>query len=522
MTLFVGRRIVCAAIAVLFVVGAVPASAQNGQPPAGQTPTLADLAERLLPAVVNISAQIGPPAQTGPRERPQAQPQQPQQPDARRRIPGMPQLPPGSPLEEFFREFFDRERPDQQRRGASMGSGFVVDPSGYIVTNNHVVQDANEIRVSFSDNTTLTARLIGRDRCADLALLKVEAPRPLPHVTFGNSEQARIGDWVVAIGNPFGLGGTVTQGIISAIARNIPIERMEGGGQGCPSTYIDFMQTDAAINRGNSGGPLFSLRGEVIGINTAIFTPTGANAGIAFAIPSARAERVIQQLREHGRVRRGWLGVRIQTVTDDIAESIGLDRPRGALIAGVVERGPAENARLQRGDVILRFNGREVPDMQRLPIIVGETEVDREVPVVILRDRREVTVPVKVGELPDNAEQVAAAPRNDPRQDRRQQETAVLGMALAPLTPELRQRYQINERTRGVVVTRVDDNSSAAQRGVREGDVIVEIAQQPVGTPAQITQRVEQEREQGRRSVLVTIERQGEQRFLGLQLPPRG
>jgi serine protease Do len=510
MTAIVGRRLLCAAVAVLLL-GVAPVAAQNNQPLAGQSPTLADLAERLLPAVVNISAQIGP-----SRDRPPAQ-----QPDARRRIPGMPQLPPGSPLEEFFREFFDRERPDQQRRGASMGSGFVIDPTGYIVTNNHVVQDANEIRVSFSDNTTLTARLIGRDRCADLALLKVDAPRPLPHVTFGNSEQTRIGDWVVAIGNPFGLGGTVTQGIISAIARNIPIERLEGGGQGCPSTYIDFMQTDAAINRGNSGGPLFSLRGEVVGINTAIFTPTGANAGIAFAIPSARAERVIQQLREHGRVRRGWLGVRIQTVTDDIAESVGLDRPRGALIAGVVERGPAERARLQRGDVVLRFDGREVADMGRLPIIVGETEVDREVPVVVWRERREVTLPVKVGELPDNVEQQAAVQRNDVRQDRRP-DTAVLGMNLAPLTPELRQRYQISERTRGVVVTRVDDNSAAAQRGIREGDVIVEISQQPVGTPAQISQRVEQEREQGRRSVLVTIERQGEQRFLGLQLPPRG
>lgn len=497
--------------------GAVPAQTVTPTRPGANTAapaTFADLAERLLPAVVNISTTMTVRPERG------APPGQPGQQGPQRRGPEVPQFPPGSPFEEFFRDFFDRapgqqgQAPRQQapQRQQSLGSGFIVDPAGYVVTNNHVIADADEIRVILQDNTQLIARVVGRDTRTDLALLRVEHNRPLPAVSFGNSDQARVGDWVIAIGNPFGLGGTVTQGIISGRARDINA-----------GPYDDFLQTDASINRGNSGGPMFNLAGEVIGINTAIISPTGSSVGIGFAIPSTMARTVIDSLRTHGRVRRGWLGVQIQSVTEEIAESLRLDRPRGALIARVNENGPADQARIRGGDVVLRFDGREITDMRRLPRVVAETAVDREVPVVVWRGEREITLSVRVGELPE--EQVAAAPV--PQQPARPPSPTgtveTLGMTLAAITPELRQRFELGERARGVVVTQVAEGSSAAQRGVRAGDVIVEIAQEEAQNPQQVLARVNQERQQqGRRSILVMIERQGEQRFIGLTLEPRG
>ncbi|HJS32758.1 MAG TPA: Do family serine endopeptidase, partial [Alphaproteobacteria bacterium] len=322
----------------------------RGNPPAQG---FADLAERLLPAVVNIST-----TQTVRQDRNQQQgPQQGPQGE-RRRGPEVPQFPPGSPFEEFFREFFDRQgRPDAPpRRTQSLGSGFVIDSTGYVVTNNHVIAEADEIKVILHDDTQLAAKVIGRDPKTDLAVLKVEPSKPLTAVKFGNSDQTRVGDWVVAIGNPFGLGGTVTAGIVSARARDINA-----------GPYDDFIQTDASINRGNSGGPMFNLAGEIIGINTAIYSPSGGSVGIGFAIPANLAKPVIDQLRVSGKVRRGWLGVQIQSVTDEIAESLGLNKARGALVARVTENSPAAKGKIESGDVILKFDGKDVTEMRRLP-----------------------------------------------------------------------------------------------------------------------------------------------------------
>lgn len=471
--------------------------------------TFADLAERLLPAVVNIqttTVQTAQPPGRGPQQAPQ------------QRRPDAPQFPPGSPFEDFFREFFDRQNPQgqgpqaPQRRGQSLGSGFVIDPAGFIVTNNHVIDGAEEIRVVFHDNQTLTAKLVGRDQRTDLAVLKVESPRPLAAVRFGDSDRARVGDWVVAIGNPFGLGGTVTQGIVSARQRDINA-----------GPYDDFIQTDASINRGNSGGPLFNLAGEVIGVNTAIFSPTGGSVGIGFSIPSAIARNVVDQLRTHGRVRRGWLGVNIQSVTDELAESVGLDKARGAMVSGVPENGPAARAQIRRGDVIVKFDGKDVPDMRRLPRLVAETPVDKTVKVEVWRQNRIVTLDVRLGELEDEPQQ--ASNQQGGRQpgapaQQGQAPAPILGMTLAQLTPELRARFNIEERVRGVVVTGVADGSVAAERGIRPGDVIVEIAQAEVGTPAQAQERIRAQRDAGRSSVLMMVERGGAQRAVALPVSP--
>ncbi|MGQ0665309.1 MAG: DegQ family serine endoprotease [Pseudomonadota bacterium] len=484
--------------------GSAAAQIRATAPAAG----FADLAERLLPSVVNISTtqmirtQPGQPGERG--EAPRGE---------RRRGPDVPQFPPGSPFEEFFREFFDRQgRPDAPaRRTQSLGSGFIVDSAGYVVTNNHVIADADEIKVNLHDNTQLAAKVIGRDPKTDLALLKVESPRPLNPIKWGDSDVTRVGDWVVAIGNPFGLGGTVTAGIVSARARDINA-----------GPYDDFLQTDASINRGNSGGPMFNLAGEVIGVNTAIYSPSGGSVGIGFAVPASLAKPVIDQLRKFGKAKRGWLGVNIQTVTDEIAESLGLDKARGALVARVTEKGPAEAGKIQAGDVVLRFDGREIGDMRRLPRIVAETPIDKQVKVVIWRKGKEITLDIKLGEL-EESEQVAAVPRGGkPNNEKPPAAIEALGMSLTQLTPELRERYEVPERTKGVLITKVEDGSTAAERGLRAGDVIVEVAQEEVTAPTQVVTKVKEARTAGRRSVLVMVERQGEQRFIGLPVEPRG
>ena len=504
--LVVRRGLLAAAVAAVIVgPSAAPelALAQGrGNPPAQG---FADLAERLLPAVVNIST-----TQTVRQDRNQQQgPQQGPQGE-RRRGPEVPQFPPGSPFEEFFREFFDRQgRPDAPpRRTQSLGSGFVIDSTGYVVTNNHVIAEADEIKVILHDDTQLAAKVIGRDPKTDLAVLKVEPSKPLTAVKFGNSDQTRVGDWVVAIGNPFGLGGTVTAGIVSARARDINA-----------GPYDDFIQTDASINRGNSGGPMFNLAGEIIGINTAIYSPSGGSVGIGFAIPANLAKPVIDQLRVSGKVRRGWLGVQIQSVTDEIAESLGLNKARGALVARVTENSPAAKGKIESGDVILKFDGKDVTEMRRLPRYVAETPVDRTVKVEVHRKGKSVMLDVTIGEL-DESEQVAAAPRGGQRGQTNTGPTVdALGMSLSAITPELRERYEVAEKTKGVLITKVSEGTPAAERGLRPGDVIVEIDQEEVTSPAQVAQKVKDARTAGKKkSILVMIERQGEQRFVGLSL----
>ncbi len=475
-------------------------------PPPGAPSSFAPLVQRLLPAVVNIQTTQGP-----------------GQARAGRDAPEVPQAPPGSPFEEFFRDFLERNRPpgqgqpgrpqQPQRRAQSLGSGFIIDPSGIVVTNNHVIEGADEINVVLQDNTTLRAELLGADPRTDLAVLRVTPAAPLPSVPFGDSDTAAVGDWVVAIGNPFGLGGSVTAGIVSARGRDIR--------QGL---YDDFIQTDAAINRGNSGGPLFNLAGEVVGVNTAIYSPTGGSIGIGFSIPSNLARNIVAQLRDGGRVRRGWLGVNIQQVTDELAESFGLrNGARGALVARAQDGGPAAAGGIRAGDVILRFNGQEVREMRNLPRIVADTPVGREVPVVVWRDGREQTVNITVAELPSDQQQAAVNPQQQ-RPEQQQQELAGLGLRVAPITPETRERFSLRAESRGVVITEVAPGSAAAERELRPGDVIVEVQQERVTTPQEVTERLERLRRQNRATALLLIEGPQGQRWVPLRLnaPQRG
>lgn len=458
--------------------------------PAGAPSTFADLAERLSPAVVNISTtQVNAPAL-----REGARP---------------PLGPQGSPFEEFLERFreFEGEGRRRPRRSTSLGSGFIIDPSGLVVTNNHVIENADEIRVILGDDTTYEATVLGRDAKTDLALLRVNADRSLPSVNFGDSEDIRVGDWVLAIGNPFGLGGTVTTGIISARGRNINA-----------GPYDDFLQTDAAINRGNSGGPMFNTDGEVIGVNTAIFSPTGASVGIGFAIPSNIAEHVIDQLREFGRTRRGWLGVRIQEVTPDLAEGLGLDRPRGALVADVTPSGPAAGTGIARGDVVIEFNGQDVSEMRELPRIVAETLIGIDVPVVVWRDGRALTFTVRVGDLEGAEDDGLLASNTDPGAEAPVSDVTVLGMRLAMITPSAREEYQLPADITGVLVLEVEGDSNAAERGVRPGDVIREINRDVVDGPDAVVGIVQSARRSGNRTVLALVETEGDSRFVALSI----
>lgn len=446
--------------------------------------SFADLAEKLLPSVVNIST-----TQTiEGRERPT-----------------MPQVPPGSPFEDFFKEFFDRNGPQQRsRRATSLGSGFVITKGGYVVTNNHVIADADEITVILQDDTRLPAELVGRDPKTDLAVLKVTPEKDLPAVGFGDSSAARVGDWVVAIGNPFGLGGTVTAGIISARGRDIN-----------SGPYDDYIQTDASINRGNSGGPMFDLKGEVIGINTAIFSPTGGSVGIGFAIPTSTAKPVIDQLIKNGSVKRGWLGVHIQGVTDEIAETLGLEEAAGALVASVIENSPAETAKIQPGDVILTFDGKTVEEMRSLPRIVAETEVGKDTKVSVWRDGRIKTLRVAVGEL-DDKQQVASSGGKSKDDDR---DIKDLGLTLSAITDKIRSRFKLAKDSKGLVVTKVDANGPAAEKSIRPGDVIVEVSQEEVSTTADVINKVREVRKAGRKTVLLLLEGESGMRFVVVRLP---
>ena len=483
-------RALALALALLATGGAPPAEVR-AQPPA-PVEGLADLGERVEPAVVNISTSRDRPSGQGEGEFP------------------FPQLPPGSPFEDFFREFFERGQRERERqpeppRSFSLGSGFIVDATGFVVTNNHVIGDADAVKVVMRDETEYDAEIIGRDTKTDLALLKIQRDAPFPFVVFGDSDRVRVGDWVIAIGNPFGLGSSVSAGIISARGRDIRA-----------GPYDDFLQVDAPINRGNSGGPSFSLDGEVIGVNTAIFSPSGGNVGIGFAIPANLAKPVVESLKASGRVARGWLGVRIQTVTDEIAESLGLETTHGALIASITPGGPAEQSAMEPGDVVLRFDGKQVDRMRSLPRIVAETPIGKEVDVVVWRRGNEQAIKVTVGELPEEAElaQLGA-----------EAEGAVpstasidsLGLTVANLDDETRTQFELRADVDGVVIVEVADGGAASQQDLRPGDVIVEIDQTEVHSPPEVLAKVREAEGNSRKSVLFLIDRRGDPVFVAVR-----
>jgi serine protease Do len=376
------------------------------------------------------------------------------------------------------------------------------------VTNNHVIADADEVNVILNDGTTLKAEVIGRDQKTDLALLKVTPTKPLKAVKFGDSDKLRLGEWVIAIGNPFSLGGTVTAGIVSARNRDI---------QSGP--YDNYIQTDAAINRGNSGGPLFNLNGEVIGVNTAIISPSGGSIGIGFAVPSKTVVPVVDQLREFKEVRRGWLGVRIQQVSDEIAESLSIKPARGALIAGIDEKGPAKPAGIEPGDVVVKFDGKDIKEMRDLPKIVADTPVGKDVEVIIIRKGKEEKKTVKLGRLEDEKKQAALDPKKDAAPDAKPVVKKALGLDLANLTDDLRKKHNIKEKVKGVLITGVDPNSPASEKRLAPGMVIAEVQQQPVTNAAELQQRIEKLKKDGKKAaVLLVVTPDGDPSFVALSL----
>jgi serine protease Do len=490
------RRLVLSAVALLLTL--LPAGAQPRNGPTSVAP----LAEKLIDAVVNIST-----SQTmkGPEGVP------------------MPRVPKGAPFEEFFEDYFNRKgsRSPAEHKVSSLGSGFVVDgKEGIVVTNNHVIDGADEIIVNFHDGSKLKVdKVLGKDAKTDLAVLKVAPKHPLPSVAFGSSAKIRVGDWVMAIGNPFGLGGSVTIGIISAKQRDIN-----------SGLYDDYLQTDAAINKGNSGGPLFNMDGEVIGVNTAIISPTGGSIGIGFAVPSDTAMVVIDQLRQYGEARRGWLGVKIQTLTEDIAEAQGVKENTGALVASVTPGSPAANAGILDGDVILKFDGKEVTTMRGLPRLVALTPIGKDVDVEVLRKGQHLTLRVAVGRLAEEGSTKTSAKegkepgREPPKGKGRAKDKegkltgpALIGLVLAPLTDELRTKHNIASAVNGLIVLEVDPSSPIADKGVKVGDVIVEVAQEAVTSVDDITRGVDKVRKAGRRAVLLRVEDgNGDTRFVAV------
>ncbi|HCS23184.1 MAG TPA: DegQ family serine endoprotease [Alphaproteobacteria bacterium] len=467
-----------------------PAAAQSAAPPSFE-----DLAERLLPAVVNIST-TSKVVQTAPQ---------------------LPQFPPGSPFENFFKDFYEqyRDRLPQQMpdKVSALGSGFIIDAQkGYVVTNNHVIKDADEIRVILHDDTSLDATLVGVDEKTDLAVLQVKTEgRQLTAVSWGDSDKAKVGSWVLAIGNPFGLGGTVTAGIVSARQRDINA-----------GPYDDFIQTDASINRGNSGGPMFNMDGNVVGVNTAIFSPTGGSVGIGFSVPSNLARNVVEQLVKYGQTRRGWLGVRIQDVTPEIAEGFGLKgKARGALVSSLTEGSPAGKAGIREGDIILTFDGQDIDAMRKLPRIVAETEVGKKVPVTIWREGAETTLTVELGQMESTekaADEKAQTGTPAPAAISAAKDIPEIGLSVAPISDTLRQLHGIPDTATGVVVTQVTKDSGAAERGVAVGDVIVEIDQQDSASPENVAQKVAEAKKAGRTSVLMFVARKEDRRFIALRL----
>ena len=453
-------------------------------PPPGAPATFADVIDAVKPAVVNISVT------STMAHHPFAGP-----------TPGNP-LPPDVPFEEFLRRFFERQSFQKSQGGApairGMGSGFIVDEGGYVVTNHHVIERAEKIQVILNDGERYDAELVGSDPKTDLAVLKIEADEPLPFARFGDSDSTRIGDWVIAIGNPFGLGGTATTGIVSARGRDI---------QSGP--FDDFLQVDAPINQGNSGGPLFDLSGRVIGVNTAIYSPNGGNVGIGFAIPAKQATPIIEQLKTSGRVERAWLGVQIQAVTDEIAEGLGLDESRGALVASVVAGSPAEKAGLRAGDVILGFNGEDIENIKDLTRKVAEASPKDESTIEVWRSGDRETLDVDLGRSPEDTAVVA---RDGAHPDA--SSAASLGLAFAELAPHTRQRYGVDERVKGALIIAVKPGSPAAKMGLRKGDVVTMVGQSEVSDPADAVEEIKKASEDDRTSVLLQVARGNARQFV--------
>jgi len=479
-------RHLAAACAVMFgIVGTAlsPASAAVSGPPTG---SIADLADQLLGSVVNIST-----SQTVTSSR-SAQ---------------TPDTPDGGPFQQFFDDFFNRQQKPtpSPRRVQSLGSGFIVDPNGIVVTNNHVIENADEITVIMNDGTRLLATVIGIDTQTDIAVLQVKPSKPLPAVKFGDSDKLRIGDWLVAVGNPFGLGETLTVGVLSARNRDIN-----------SGPYDDFLQTDAAINRGNSGGPLFNMDGEVIGIDTAIISPSGGSIGIGFAIPSTVAVHVVQDLRDFGTVHRGWLGVKIQEVTEEIADGLHLPRARGALVSGVTDGSPAATVGLKAGDVVISFAGRPINEMRQLPRVVADSPVGQDLEIRVIRNGSETPINVKLAPLADHSEVIATAP---PKPAPEPNKPASLGLTLADLSAALRTQYNVQQSVNGVVVTAVTPGSPAQEKGILPGEVIVEVDQAAVASPADVDKKVLDLRSQKRRTALFLVaNKAGDMRFVAVRL----
>ncbi|MBF0381361.1 MAG: DegQ family serine endoprotease [Magnetococcales bacterium] len=445
---------------------------------AASLPDLVPLVKRLKPVVVNISTKQKIPAKHGKGED---------------MLDGLK----NSPFEKFFRQFLEN-MPKENFSSRSLGSGVLIDAKGYIVTNDHVVADANEIMVRLFDEREFSAKVVGRDKKTDLALIQIDAEEDLPIAKFGDSDKAEVGSWVVAIGNPFGLEATVTAGIISATGRMI------GNGP-----YDNFLQTDAAINPGNSGGPLFNLDGEVVGINTAIMSRTGGSMGIGFAIPINMAKSVIQQLKESGRVTRGWLGVRIQTVTPQLAKALGMKRKYGALVASVEPDSPAEKSGVLAGDVIIRFDGRDVRRMKELPAVVAKIPVGRSVPMEVFRNGKRKTIMVVVAELKDPAKKIESKKTRD--------KVATLGMTVQPLTPSLIDQLNVPDTSSGVVVSEVNKEGIAYEAGIRPGDVIVQIDRKPMLNLDDF-EKATTDRDPGS-SLLLYLLRRGDPHFMAIQIP---
>ncbi|MHA1164753.1 MAG: Do family serine endopeptidase [Alphaproteobacteria bacterium] len=470
----------------LFFIMAAPAWSQYQGPK-----SVADLAEKLQGAVVNISTSQTVKGTQG--------------------IP-LPRVPKGSPFEDFFEDFFNRQQqPNRPRRVNSLGSGFIIDPSGLIITNNHVIDKADEIFIILSDDTKLKVEeVVGTDSKTDLALLRVKPEKPLPALEFGDSNKMRVGDWVMAIGNPFGLGGSVTLGIISAKKRDIN-----------SGPYDEFIQTDAAINRGNSGGPLFNMEGKVIGVTTAIISPSGGSIGIGFAVPAKTAVHVIDQLRKYGETRRGWLGVRIQTVTDAIAESMGMDKPTGALVATVTPDSPAAEAGLEVGDVVLSFDGTAIESMRSLPRLVARTAIGRTIDVVILRNDLKQTVKITIGRLPEKQEKKGKDEDGEKKKKtgKEPEKTSLLGLTIVEMSGELRAKYKIRDEVEGVVIIDVDPDSDAATKNIAAGNVIVEVKGVKVKAPDEVKTQIEAAKKSKRNSVLLLIsDAKGELRFIAVSV----
>ena len=454
-------------------------------------PSLAPLVDHVLPAVVNISVQLST----------EAEAQSDQSADE-----GSDQ--PATPFDQFLRKFFENNGMQPLKREVmALGSGFIIDPSGYVVTNNHVVGHAQKVTVILQDNSRHPAKIIGRDEKTDLALLKIDSNKKLPYVSWGDSDQSKVGDWVVAVGNPFGLGGSVTAGIISALGRNIN----EG-------PYDDFIQIDAPINRGNSGGPTFNLSGEVIGINTAIYSPSGGSVGIGFAVPSNTAKSVVAQLKETGHVTRGWLGVAIQSITPAIAKSLGMnpDEPTGALVATVTANSPAAKAGLKPGDVILTANGQPVKSVHDLPRLVASMPPGQKLELSVRRGGKDMNLAATTAEMPQE-QQAANAQSSAPEKGAAPSATS-LGLQLAAIDQSLRREFRIPKDVEGVVVTKVASDSPAAALGIEPGDVIVSVDQQPVKSPQEAADQLKQASANG--NILLLLNRKGTSQFVGLSVSP--